>query len=39
MAHTEQFSEEDRGMRLTCYVICVVAIAICFGVLLYVTFL
>ena len=39
MAHKEQFTDEDRGMRITCFVLCAIVISICIGVLLYVMFL
>ena len=39
MAHIQQFSDEDRDMRIMCYVICAIAVAICIGLLFYTAFL
>ena len=38
VAHTGQYSDEDKNMRITCYVICAVSIAFCIGLFLYATF-
>jgi hypothetical protein len=35
MAHAQQYSDEDKTMRLVCYVLCGLSVAILLGLLLY----
>ena len=39
MAHAQQFPDEEHGMRVTCYLIWALAIAIWVGLLVYAMFL
>jgi hypothetical protein len=35
MAHAQQYSDEDKTMRIVCYVLCGLSVAILLGLLLY----
>jgi hypothetical protein len=35
VAHAKHFPDEDKAMRVTCYLICAISIAIWAGLLLY----